>query len=58
MKQFKISEELATKILNYLGTRPYIEVLDMVQTMQQMELIKEESVGEKREVEKPKSQKV
>lgn len=48
MKLFEISEELATKILNYLASRPYAEVIssealqNMISELQQIKPISEQ----------------
>lgn len=41
MRQFKISEELATKLLNYLAAQPYNQVFNLINEMQKMEPIQE-----------------
>jgi len=45
----EISEELAQAILNYLSTKPFAEVVKLVQGLQSLQEIKEV-----KEVEKPK----
>jgi hypothetical protein len=50
MKHFKISEELANKVLQYLATRPYQEVASLineVQTIQPIEEPKDKKDGDK-----------
>jgi hypothetical protein len=39
MKQFKITEELANKILQYLASRPYLEVAELISKFQGIEPI-------------------
>lgn len=39
MKQFEISEELANKILQYLASRPYLEVAELISKLQQIKPI-------------------
>ena len=41
MKEFKVSEELATAVLNYLAGRPYVEVFQLVNALQKLEEIKQ-----------------
>lgn len=41
MKNYKISEELAQAILNYLSERPVKEVLNLFQALQQIKQIEE-----------------
>lgn len=41
MKQFQISEELASKVLSYLATRPYQEVAALINEVQQIKPIEE-----------------
>lgn len=44
---FVITEELANKILTYLGTRPYAEVMELVPHLQQIKpIIKEATMEE------------
>jgi len=43
MKEITISVELANAILGYLGSRPYGEVFQMVQAIQQAATPKEET---------------
>lgn len=38
---YKISKELAEKILNYLANKPFIEVVDLIMELQQLEKIKD-----------------
>jgi len=42
MKQFEISEELANKVLQYLATRPYLEVAELISNLQQIKPISEQ----------------
>jgi hypothetical protein len=46
MKQFEISEELANKVLQYLATRPYLEVAELISNLQQIKPISEQSKTE------------
>lgn len=39
MKKFEISEDLAQKVLNYLATKPYLEVAELVTQLQQIKPI-------------------
>lgn len=39
MKQFEITEELANKILQYLASRPYLEVAELISKLQQIKPI-------------------
>ena len=41
MKKFEISEELAQKVLNYLATRPYMEVAELITQVQQIKPIED-----------------
>ena len=41
MKNFILPEELGTKILNYLGKQPYIEVAPMISSIMQLTPIEE-----------------
>jgi hypothetical protein len=43
MKQFEISEELANKILQYLISKPYIEVTQLINEIQQLKLIEDKT---------------
>lgn len=43
MKQFEISEELANKILQYLASRPYLEVAELISKLQQIKPIESNS---------------
>lgn len=45
--QYKIDEKLAQSILNYLGTRPYAEVFQLVMKLQQLEQIDEKKESKK-----------
>ena len=38
---FKISEDLAKAILNYLATKPYLEVWQLIQELQKVEKIED-----------------
>lgn len=39
MKQFEISEELANLILQYLASKPYVEVAELISKLQQIKPI-------------------
>jgi len=39
---FKLNEELANKLLNYLASKPFAEVFQLIQQLQKLEQIKEE----------------
>lgn len=41
MKTFKLPQELGDALLNYLATKPWIEVKDLIQFLQQLEEIKQ-----------------
>ena len=47
MKKFEISEELAQKLLNYLATRPYLEVAELINQLQQIQPIVEPEASKK-----------
>ena len=47
MKKFEISEDLAQKVLNYLATRPYLEVAELIQQVQQIKPIVQEEAPKK-----------
>jgi len=47
MKKFEISEELAQKVLNYLATRPYLEVSELITQVQQIKPIVESEASKK-----------
>jgi len=41
MKKFEISEETLTAILNYLGSKPYVEVFQGIEMLKNLKEIKE-----------------
>ena len=41
MKTFKIDEKLASSILQYLASKPYIEVSGLINGLQQLVIIEE-----------------
>jgi hypothetical protein len=47
--QYKINEQLVNAVLNYLATRPYVEVFQLVEALKKVEKI-EEKVEEVEEV--------
>lgn len=47
MKKFEISEDLAQKVLNYLATRPYLEVAELITQVQQIKPIVQEEASKK-----------
>jgi len=48
MKTFKLTEQLGQELLNYLASRPYAEVFQLVQKLQTLEEIKEDKEKEKK----------
>jgi hypothetical protein len=47
MKQFKISEEIVSGLLQYLATKPYADVYQGIQALQQLEeIVQEDAVPE------------
>lgn len=46
-KEFKITESLANQLLNYLASRPYIEVARLVQALSSITEVKQEEKVEK-----------
>ena len=42
MKNYILPEALGNEILNYLASRPYVEVFKMVDAMKKMNFVKEE----------------
>lgn len=42
MKHLKVPENLAQAVVNYLGTRPFGEVFQLIQELQKVEIINEE----------------
>lgn len=47
MKKFEISEDLAQKVLNYLATRPYLEVAELITQLQQIKPIIDSEASKK-----------
>lgn len=45
MKQFKVNENLIQVTLQYLATRPYAEVFQLISELQKVEEIKAESIN-------------
>lgn len=45
MKNYIISQELASKLLNYLIQRPFVDVFQLVQELQRLEEITEKKDG-------------
>lgn len=43
---FEISEQLAQQILNYLASKPYAEVFQLVAQIQQLKKIEEKENGD------------
>ena len=41
MKEFKLTQELGNTLLNYLAQKPWVEVKDMIEKLQNLEEIKE-----------------
>jgi hypothetical protein len=41
MKEYKIKQDLLIEVLNYLVTKPYIEVYQMVAQLQATEILEE-----------------
>jgi hypothetical protein len=46
---YKISKETIEATLNYLASKPYIEVYSLIQKLQAVESIEESSVGDNEE---------
>lgn len=46
---FKITEQLANTILNYLASRPYVEVANMIAGLQRLERLQETKDNEKQD---------
>ena len=53
MKYFEISEEIAQGLLNYLVTRPYVEVHQGVSSLMNLKLIREDTDGSKTDPSEP-----
>ena len=47
MKQFIINEQLANELVNYLASRPYIEVARLISSLNQMTEVPEMKKKEK-----------
>lgn len=45
--EYKVKEETINKILNYLATKPYVEVAGLIQVLQTVKPIKEDKVEHK-----------